>query len=1225
MATLKYGKTWWGDKWLDALKNIDFTNRLPRGKSYANTGKVYDIALNGNIITGKVEGNYQKYYETKLKLQSFTLDEKELIAQVINNYPSILTGLLNKKLPEELYYKLTQIGVELFPQSWEDISAECNCPDYALPCKHVASLIYMISIEIDKNPFRIFDLHNCDLRGIIGHLDNVEDMTVRKITSIGDIFQNKIEKTDETIKYDISKGIDFSDIPILSEYILTLLKPSPLFYDKDFKDVIERVYKSMARYSRNYYNYNRFNNEYNNDFISLKKGSIELSKLSKRDDETLVEWKERYLSIKWNNPKLWEEFYLVMDDDYRISNISLTKDIFPDEKEDILEENPFTLKNNQHLENILLGFLVEISPTNKLQYHYNIQFLQLLLQFSLKLVEKQGIIPEIIELNNNAYLIRWVPCLFDKKIEEICEKLYSLCPDNLICYKNSQINRKEQVITGISLIISGIMEHYTRWGMPKILERQANDPVFKLFFFKERLKFNEFRTSGYEFLIDQWLSNLYLRKRDHDLYLIIEETVQNQEIKSEESFSIHLKVGEGNTPPEEVYKFLSHKKESHRKLELLSDIYLIQEYFPPIRKIIDLKTPINLHINEFSIFFQDILPLLEIMGISVFLPKSLDKKVKPKLVLDIKSTKELSLKRKTYLSLQELVKFQWKVAIGEHDISVQEFQNILEKSEKIIKIKDNYVILDEKEIKSFIKKLNKLPETLSQNDLFQAVISGKFEDSEVNIDYNIKSLLEKIKKYDNQEIPGNLNAELRPYQKLGFSWLLQNINLGFGSVLADDMGLGKTLQVLSSILHLKNKGLIDEKKVLVIAPTGLLFNWQNEMKKFTPTLKPFIYHGNKRKFPKKDDYDVVISSYGIIRSDLEKFKHKKWYLMVVDEAQNIKNPNAKQTKAIKVIKSDNKVALTGTPVENRLTDYWSIFDFINPHYLGSLKKFTDKFIIPIEKERNKKVLKTFRMITHPFIMRRLKTDKEIIKELPDKIVSDVYCKLSIEQTALYKKMMDSLMDEIDASEGIDRRGLIFKLINSLKQICNHPSQFSRSKTINIPDSGKMEVLINILENIIDNREKVLIFTQYVQMGNIMKKVVDEKFNTESLFLHGSLSREKRDKIIHDFQNKSQHNIFIISLKTGGTGLNLTAAQNVIHYDLWWNPAVENQATDRAYRIGQKDNVMVYRLITTGTFEEKINNMLSSKKELADITVATGENFITEMNSDELKEVLKLRK
>ena len=346
---------------------------------------------------------------------------------------------------------------------------------------------------------------------------------------------------------------------------------------------------------------------------------------------------------------------------------------------------------------------------------------------------------------------------------------------------------------------------------------------------------------------------------------------------------------------------------------------------------------------------------------------------------------------------------------------------------------------------------------------------------------------------------------------------------------------------------------------------------------------------------------------------------------MIDEAQNIKNPDTKQSKAVKSIKAKHKIAMSGTPVENRLAEYWSIFDYINKGYLTSLKSFRKNYIVPIEKERNLDVLDNFKQITQPFILRRLKTDKSIIKDLPDKIVNDVYCTLSREQIALYKETLDVSIEDIEANEGIKRKGIVLKLINSLKQICNHPSQFTKSKNYLIDESGKLEVLMDTLSNILDNNEKVLIFTQYVQMGNIIKDLAEKTFKQEVLFLHGSLSRKKRDLMVKKFQNNPQNKIFIVSLKAGGTGLNLTAAQNVIHYDLWWNPAVENQATDRAYRIGQSENVMVYRFICKGTFEEKINEMIHKKEELAQLTVGDGETFITEMGNDELKEMLSLRK
>jgi SNF2 family DNA or RNA helicase len=386
----------------------------------------------------------------------------------------------------------------------------------------------------------------------------------------------------------------------------------------------------------------------------------------------------------------------------------------------------------------------------------------------------------------------------------------------------------------------------------------------------------------------------------------------------------------------------------------------------------------------------------------------------------------------------------------------------------------------------------------------------------------------------------------------------------------------------------------------------------------------YIFHGTKRKFPKQE-YDIYLTSYGVIRKDVEKFNKRKWFITIIDEAQNIKNPDTQQTRAVKKIKSKHKIALSGTPVENRLSEYWSIFDFINKGYLSTLKQFRQNYILPIEKEKNQDTLENFKQITQPFILRRLKSDKNIIKDLPDKITNDIYCDLSKQQVSLYKEILDSSMDEVDANEGIKRKGLVLKLITSLKQVCNHPSQYSKSKKYNVDDSGKMQALMNILENILESNEKVLIFTQYVQMGNIMKKLVEDKFNEEVLFLHGSLSRKKRDELVKRFQKNTQSKIFIISLKAGGTGLNLTAASNVIHYDLWWNPAVENQATDRAYRIGQKDNVMVYRFITKGTFEEKINQMIHDKEELAQLTVGSGEQFITEMSDGELREMFNLRR
>ncbi len=483
-----------------------------------------------------------------------------------------------------------------------------------------------------------------------------------------------------------------------------------------------------------------------------------------------------------------------------------------------------------------------------------------------------------------------------------------------------------------------------------------------------------------------------------------------------------------------------------------------------------------------------------------------------------------------------------------------------------------------------------------------------------------KKLIDETKVYD---IPKGLTGKLRPYQKIGYSWLVQNIKYSFGCILADDMGLGKTIQVLTAILHFKEQNPYDNEPSLIIVPPTLLSNWENEIKKFTPTLSYYIYHGTNRTFP-LNEYDIILTSYGVIRLDLDMFLDKKWFICVIDEAQNIKNPNTQQTKAIKSVPAFNKIALTGTPIENKLTDYWSIFDFVNKGYLSTLDNFKTKYVFRIERLEETTTLENFKTITKPFVLRRLKTDDNIKDELPDKIVNEIFCSLTKKQILLYNAIMEGIFEDLEGKTGIERRGIILNIITGLKQACNHPAQYLRSDNPKINESGKMELLITILENILDVNEKVIIFTQYAKMGEIIQKLVSKKLKTDVLFLHGSLTQETRSEVISTFQEDEKHKILVATLKTGGVGLNLTAAQNVIHYDLWWNPSIENQATDRVHRIGQEKDVMVYRFITKGTLEEVIDEMSKNKLNLAEKAISKDETFITEMSNEELKEKLSLR-
>ena len=483
-----------------------------------------------------------------------------------------------------------------------------------------------------------------------------------------------------------------------------------------------------------------------------------------------------------------------------------------------------------------------------------------------------------------------------------------------------------------------------------------------------------------------------------------------------------------------------------------------------------------------------------------------------------------------------------------------------------------------------------------------------------------QKLINESKIYDS---PETLTGELRPYQKIGYSWLVQNIRYKFGSILADDMGLGKTIQVLSAILYYKEQGHLEDKSTLVIVPPTLISNWENEIKKFTPELSYYIYHGSNRTFP-LETYDIILTSYGVVRLDLDMFMDQTWFVCVIDEAQNIKNPNTEQTKAIKSIPARTKIALTGTPIENKLMDYWSIFDFVNKGYLSTKDDFKRNYVVPIEKLEDEETLENLKTIAKPFVMRRLKTDEDIKKELPEKFVNDIYCSLTKKQIKLYNAILEEIFFDIENAKGIQRKGIILKILTALKQTCNHPAQFLDIKKPKISDSGKMELLVNLLENILAADEKVLIFTQYVEMGKLIQEMVSKKFKQEVLFLHGSQTLKEKTHVIDTFQEDPDYKILVATLKTGGTGLNLTAAQNVIHYDLWWNPAVENQATDRVHRIGQENDVMVYRFITKGTLEEAIDQISKNKSNLAEKAISNDETFLTEMNDEQLKEVLSLR-
>ncbi|EKN66485.1 SNF2-like protein [Neobacillus bataviensis LMG 21833] len=526
------------------------------------------------------------------------------------------------------------------------------------------------------------------------------------------------------------------------------------------------------------------------------------------------------------------------------------------------------------------------------------------------------------------------------------------------------------------------------------------------------------------------------------------------------------------------------------------------------------------------------------------------------------------------------------------------------------------------------------------------------------------------------EVPSGLNGELRPYQQLGMSWLWFLREHGFGACLADDMGLGKTVQLIAYLLKVKDsvvvpdtvptintvegnemvpdtisttrkkktvagdtadasvaakaaKEKIPTNAALIICPTSVLGNWQKELERFAPEMNVYLHYGSNRlkeeAFSEKvQAADVVLTSYGISHLDAEEFQSLIWSSIAIDEAQNIKNAQTKQSKAVRKLRGRHHIALTGTPMENRLSELWSIFDFTNHGYLGSMGQFQKKFVIPIEKDEKKEKVQQLQSLIRPFLLRRTKKDEEVALNLPDKLEQKEYCPLTAEQASLYEQLIHDTFAEIEKLSGFERKGLILQMLSRLKQLCNHPALYLKERSagrVLVDRSNKLEKLVELVDAVLEQGESCLIFTQYIEMGEMIRASVKKKFGVEVPFLNGSVPKTQRDTMIERFQN-GEFPVFLLSLKAGGTGLNLTAANHVIHYDRWWNPAVENQATDRAYRIGQSKFVHVHKLICTGTLEEKIDAMLEKKQFLND-QIITSENWITELSTDELKDLVYL--
>ena len=1171
MAAQIFGKTWWGREWLKSLTHIDYANRIPRGSAYARKGAVKSIDVKGNVITAKVSGSRPTPYRVTIRVPLYKKEQTELLIKKLLEQPALISKLLNRELDPEVFQVAKRIGLNLFPQRWDDLDMNCSCPDWAVPCKHLAAVIYMMSREIDNNPFLVFLMHGVDLLGELKKRNvEIEKEQMMDAPQLSSLFIRRMPK--EVTEYHFNfHRIDLSHLHDIADPLANLLVSQPAFYSgSDFQ---QKYHSEMMRIARNARRV--IDGKLRLDMGLLGSTSTELH----RNDRILF-------SI--DGDMNFRMGYLISGEDFR------------------QDRRPFP--------NEFLPAVMRIPADYLEDYDPSAAMLHQMLMAVLHLLANGAVVPQIVKLNSGAYAIRWLPAIIDQEVVQVTREMESCISQTfLTAYlpnRKTPIYVKNQVEFLLSYLLGELIP---------CLSNSANGDPFLDFFFKKQSKhFDAVGETSIPGAIHSWLDRFFLSQRQYHPSLLISENEFDE-------FALDVAIDRDGEAVL-LKDILRDEKMAARRFTILKELSLLSSLVHGLEMYInrDGMTPIVFTLGEFTQFLFNAIPAIRLLGVKVMLPKSLQDIIRPKVSMKL-SKKQAD--GKTCLRLDEMLQFDWQVALGDKLITPAEFEKLTRRAIGLIRFKQQYIYVNEQDIERLRKAFDG-NRPMSATQMLQAALTESYDRAPIILTNEVRQMIRQLTEQADITVPQGITATLRPYQERGFSWMYRNFRIGFGSIIADDMGLGKTLQVITLLQKLKDEGALTTKQpALIVVPTGLVTNWQAEIARFAPSLSVFTYHGSQRNLKEFKDTDILLTTYGVLRSDVTKLKKLSWLAVVIDEAQNIKNADTAQSKALRSVPAKLHIAMSGTPVENRLSEFWSIMDFTNQGYLGSAKGFKEEFANPIQREGDQQVANRFRRITAPFLLRRLKSDKTIISDLPDKIEQNELALLTERQAALYHETLEHAMQAIEGIEATDhkslfeRQGLVLQMILALKQICNHPALFLKNGDFTPDLSGKTEMLLSLLESIVESGQKVLVFTQFREMGDMLQQMIEQRLGERPLFLHGGCSIKERQAMVDCFQQNTRGDqIFLLSLKAAGTGLNLTAASHVIHYDLWWNPAVEAQATDRAYRIGQHQNVLVHRFITQNTFEERIDQMIQDKRHLADMTVASGESWIGKLSNSELREI-----
>ncbi|MDR1029403.1 MAG: DEAD/DEAH box helicase family protein [Treponema sp.] len=1165
MARQKYGLTPWGKWFIEVLDSYQMGARLDRGRSYANTGKVLSLDITGKKVVAKVKGNYRPFYRVEITFPE--LKEKDRVLQLIQEDPRLLALLAAGELPEELLISLKQEGINLIPKRWNEMKRSCNCPDNGDPCKHMAALYYIIVREIDGDPRILFQLRGINLKAIAESFGASLDRELPPPFTV---------EADPSPSNPPSEAPELPNLPHCTDLILSLLPSTPSFSEQDFTLVLAEFYHHAARFG---------------GWEAAEEPSPELEHAFSRSRWT----------ITCRDPRPGGEIALVQEP---VSG----------------EKHPYTLYEAFQC---FRSFSADDGTASYRFLFYLFKFLNILCTAGAfipgvlrdkgpqgtRKTEKSSVSPSFLR-------IIWKP--FDS-LPLINETLNLLAAYEDRMLPLDRKSKEKTFASGRSVVNLLASAFLGEWVKQHYLSRTSQKgsadhrELLGLFFQGQTCNVSSPAMRSIPLAIDRWLSVLFIDFSAWQYRLTLKGASSHEESTGTGNPAFRLSMEVLLEDPQGLKKIpLKDAAQETGTIEVLKAPTALSHYLPELGRLSS-KTSVRLTEERLLDFLDHASLLLSRLGIEVVFPKNLHRELKPRLVLNTSAKQAGALVN--YLGLDSLLNWQWQVAIGDELLTQEEFNALVKQKKGLVTFRNTFIRLDPNELARLLKKAQQ--ESPQISDFLKAYFAG---DSVLSFD--AEQIMNRLLTERSFPVPPSLNAQLRHYQERGYNWICSLLLAGFGCILADDMGLGKTIQSITVLLCLKEEGLLANHS-LIIAPAALLENWEQELRRFAPSLSVSRYHGTRRTL--KEPHDVFLTTYQTAVRDSTKLQEHPFSLLIVDEAHLMKNADTRGAKTIKQLQSQYRLALSGTPVENRLEDMRSLFDFILPGYLGTASQFRDEYRFPIEVMRQKEKAEVLKKITAPFLLRRLKTDKSIIADLPEKITSNEYAVLEKEQAALYESIVTETMKKSEAMEEEPqaRAALVLGLLTALKQVCDHPRVYDKESPALSKYSGKAQLLLTLVESILANREKVLIFSQYVEALHCLETIIRNELGEMTWMYHGGMAQKKRSQVIDQFQTDPSARILLVSLKAGGLGLNLTAASRVIHYDLWYNPAVENQATDRVFRIGQTRNVFVHRFITKGSFEEKIDAMLKSKRELADMTVSSGESWITRMSHEELKSLFHL--